>query len=548
MGPSREDTVARFSSKGYDMLVIGGGVTGACIARDAALRGFTVACVEKNDWAYGTSSRSSKMIHGGIRYLEMFQFHLVFEAQRERRQLLLNAPHLVYPQPFTFPIYRGEKNGVFMIGMGLWMYDILAVFRNVQNHKMYMHDKAVQLEEGLDSERLKAAGVFYDCSTDDARLTMAFALSAIDAGADCANYVEVVDFLRRGDRLAGARVRDIITGAEFDIESRVVVNAAGAWGDRVCEIDEPGTPEKLQLTKGSHILVPRDRARTKNALPVISPADDRMMFVVPRGRFALIGTTDTYYHEDLDGPYATREDVEYILDAANVALPRANLDKADVVSTYSGLRPLCMMEGGEDVSASKVSREHRIYEGRSGLLTIAGGKLTTGRSMAQEMVDLAAKVLRKEFGIKAKTGCRTLNNPILGAPAVDTEARVRALSSKLKFSDDILAGLFKQGTAALDVLALVDEDPSLADRIRDDIPHIKAQVRFAAESEMARTVDDFLVRRTEVYYTANDQGLGVADEVANIMGDVLGWDEVERRRQVEDYGRTVALSRRYATE
>jgi len=548
MGPSREDTVARFSSKGYDMLVIGGGVTGACIARDAALRGFTVACVEKNDWAYGTSSRSSKMIHGGIRYLEMFQFHLVFEAQRERRQLLLNAPHLVYPQPFTFPIYRGEKNGVFMIGMGLWMYDILAVFRNVQNHKMYMHDKAVQLEEGLDSERLKAAGVFYDCSTDDARLTMAFALSAIDAGADCANYVEVVDFLRRGDRLAGARVRDIITGAEFDIESRVVVNAAGAWGDRVCEIDEPGTPEKLQLTKGSHILVPRDRARTKNALPVISPADDRMMFVVPRGRFALIGTTDTYYHEDLDGPYATREDVEYILDAANVALPRANLDKADVVSTYSGLRPLCMMEGGEDVSASKVSREHRIYEGRSGLLTIAGGKLTTGRSMAQEMVDLAAKVLRKEFGIKAKTGCRTLNNPILGAPAVDTEARVRALGSKLKFSDDILAGLFKQGTAALDVLALVDEDPSLADRIRDDIPHIKAQVRFAAESEMARTVDDFLVRRTEVYYTANDQGLGVADEVANIMGDVLGWDEVERRRQVEDYGRTVALSRRYATE
>jgi len=530
------------------MLVIGGGVTGACIARDAALRGFTVACVEKNDWAYGTSSRSSKMIHGGIRYLEMFQFHLVFEAQRERRQLLLNAPHLVYPQPFTFPIYRGEKNGVFMIGMGLWMYDILAVFRNVQNHKMYMHDKAVQLEEGLDSERLKAAGVFYDCSTDDARLTMAFALSAIDAGADCANYVEVVDFLRRGDRLAGARVRDIITGAEFDIESRVVVNAAGAWGDRVCEIDEPGTPEKLQLTKGSHILVPRDRARTKNALPVISPADDRMMFVVPRGRFALIGTTDTYYHEDLDGPYATREDVEYILDAANVALPRANLDKADVVSTYSGLRPLCMMEGGEDVSASKVSREHRIYEGRSGLLTIAGGKLTTGRSMAQEMVDLAAKVLRKEFGIKAKTGCRTLNNPILGAPAVDTEARVRALGSKLKFSDDILAGLFKQGTAALDVLALVDEDPSLADRIRDDIPHIKAQVRFAAESEMARTVDDFLVRRTEVYYTANDQGLGVADEVANIMGDVLGWDEVERRRQVEDYGRTVALSRRYATE
>jgi glycerol-3-phosphate dehydrogenase len=548
MGPSREDTVAKYKTTGYDILVIGGGVTGACIARDAALRGFKVACIDKNDWAYGTSSRSSKMIHGGIRYLEMFQFQLVFEAQRERRQLLLNAPHLVYPQPFTFPIYKDDKNGIFMIGMGLWLYDVLAVFRNVQNHKMYLHDKAVELEDGLDEDRIKAAGVFYDCSTDDARLTMAFALSAIDAGADCANYVEVIDFLRRGDKLAGARVRDNLGGSEFDIEARVVVNAAGAWGDLVCDIDEPGTPEKLQLTKGSHIMVPRDRARTKNALPVVSPADKRLMFVVPRGRFSLIGTTDTYYHEDMDKPYATREDVEYILEAANKAMPRAHLDKGDIVSTYSGLRPLCMMEGGEDVSASKVSREHRIYSGRSGLLTIAGGKLTTGRSMAEEMVNLAAKVLLKEFGIKAKWGCKTMNNPILYSPEIDTEARVRALGSKLKFSDDILATLFKQGTAALDVIAMIDDDPSLAERLRDDVPHIRAQVKYAAESEMARSVDDFLVRRTEVYYTSNDQGLGLAPEIARMMGDILGWDDEERKRQVAHYESTVELSRRYATE
>ena len=547
MGTTREETIKEMKSTGYDVLVIGGGVTGACIARDAALRGFKCACVDKNDWAFGTSSRSSKMIHGGIRYLEMFDFKLVFEACRERRQLLLNAPHLVYPQPFTFPIYKGDKNGIFMIESGLILYDMLALFRNVQNHRMYMHDRAMELEDGLDSDRIKAAGVFYDCSTDDARLTLAFALTAIDDGADCANYVEVVELLRDGGRLAGAHVRDVLTSEEFDIEARVVVNAAGAWGDEVCELDEKDAPKKLQLTKGSHIMVPRGRASTRNALPIVSPTDKRLMFVIPRGHFALIGTTDTYYHEDLDNPFATREDVEYILEAANDILPRAHLDKADIISTYAGLRPLAMQEGGEDVAASKVSREHRIYQGRSGMLTIAGGKLTTARSMAEEMMDLVQMKLLKEFKVRAKRGCVTKNRPILHVPAPDTEARVRALSAKLKFDDDILFGLFKQGTEALSVLALCDEDPSLAEPLGPTIPNIKAQVRFAAESEMARTVDDFLVRRTEIYYIAPDQGLGVAPEVARIMGDILGWDADEGKRQVEAYKRTVELSRRYAT-
>jgi len=239
--------------------------------------------------------------------------------------------------------------------------------------------------------------------------------------------------------------------------------------------------------------------------------------------------------------------VEYILEAANDILPRAHLDKADIISTYAGLRPLAMQEGGEDVAASKVSREHRIYQGRSGMLTIAGGKLTTARSMAEEMMDLVQMKLLKEFKVRAKRGCVTKNRPILHVPAPDTEARVRALSAKLKFDDDILFGLFKQGTEALSVLALCDEDPSLAEPLGPTIPNIKAQVRFAAESEMARTVDDFLVRRTEIYYIAPDQGLGVAPEVARIMGDLLGWDADEGKRQVEAYKRTVELSRRYAT-
>ena len=545
MRRSRAENINKIKSKPYDILVIGGGVTGACIARDATLRGFSTACIDKNDWAFGTSSRSSKMIHGGIRYLEMFDFKLVFEACRERRQLLLNAPHLVYPQAFTFPIYKGDKNGIFMIESGLILYDMLALFRNVKNHRMYLRDKALEIEGGLNGDRLKAMGIFFDCSTDDARLTLAFTLTALEAGADCANYVEVVNLLKKGDKIDGARVRDVLSGDEFDVEARLVINAAGAWGDRVCELDEPGAPEKLHLTKGSHIMVPRGRAKTENAMPVVSPSDDRMMFLIPRERFALLGTTDIYYHEDLDRPFATKDEVEYILEAANCALPRANLDKGDIVSTYSGLRPLVMQEGGEDVAASAVSREHRIYEGHSGLLTIAGGKLTTARSMAEEMVDMAARKLLKEHGVRAVTGCRTMNNPILGTPAPDTVARVRALSTKLSFDDDMLKGLFKQGTDALQVLAMIDKDASLADRLSPEVPYIKAQVRFAAESEMAYTIDDFLVRRTEIYYTAPDQGLSVAPIVADLMAEARGWDDNERAHQVDAYRETVALSRRY---
>jgi len=542
---TREEAISKLRSTGYDVLVIGGGITGACIARDSSLRGFRTACIDKNDWAFGTSSRSSKLIHGGLRYLEMYDFKLVFEACRERRQLLKIAPHLVYPQGFTFPIYKGDKNGIIMIGAGLWLYDILALFRNVQNHKLYLKEKALKLERGLDEERLKGAGVFYDCATDDARLTLAFILSAIESGADCANYVRVTDLLRSGNKLCGARVRDEIGGEEFEIEARVVVNATGAWGDEICELDEPEAEKKLQLTKGAHLIVPRGRARTNNALPIVSPSDGRLLFIIPRGDFSLIGTTDTYYHDDLDKPFATKEDTEYLLEAVNHALPKANLDFADIISTYAGLRPLVMTEGGEDVKESKISREHRIYVSKSGLLTISGGKLTTARSMAEEMVDLAESVLEREFAIKAKFPCKTKNNPVLGTPTPEMEARIRAMAKRVRFEDDVLSGLLKQGTFALDIIEMVGKDESLGEKLAPDAPWIKAQVKYAAEKEMARSVCDFMVRRSEIYYTSTDQGLSIAPSIAEIMGGVLGWSEEEKIRQVNEYKDTVALSRRY---
>lgn len=542
---SRADTLSSLKSNSFDVLVIGGGITGACIARDAALRGYKTACLDKEDWAFGTSSRSSKLIHGGLRYLEMFDFHLVFEACRERRRLLMNAPHLVYPQAFSFPVYKGDKNGVLMIWMGLWAYDTLALFRNVQNHRMYIGKKAGDIEENIDQSRLKGIGVFYDCSTDDARLTLTFIKSAVGSGAVCANYLEVTGFLETGNRLSGVRARDNMTGEEFEIEAKVLVNASGPWADRICGMGQPDVPEKLVLTKGSHIIVPRGRARTNNAVPMISPTDQRLMFMIPRGSFTYIGTTDTHYSDDLDDPYATKEDVEYILEAANHALPKSKLEKSDILCTYAGLRPLVMKEGGGDVKESKISREHRIYHGYSGLLTIAGGKLTTARSMAEEMVDAVSKDLRKTFGVAEKHKCITAGRPVSGTPTPESVEEVKSLAGKMRFDEDTLYGLLKYGTDALRVLSLCGKDESLAEKFSDEIPYIKAEAVFAAESEMAMTLTDFMVRRSEIFYTATDQGTSVARRVADLMGKVLGWNEEEKARQVDSYNEVVKRSRRF---
>ncbi|MBN2169286.1 MAG: glycerol-3-phosphate dehydrogenase/oxidase [Actinobacteria bacterium] len=480
-----------------------------------------------------------------MRYLEMFDFHLVFEACRERRRLLKNAPHLVYPQAFTFPVYKGDDNGVLMIWAGLWTYDTLALFRNVHNHRMHLGDNAQEIEKNIEHNGLKAAGVFYDCSTDDARLTLAFVLSAANAGATCVNYLEATELLSDGKRLSGVRATDNITDEEFDIEGKIVINAAGPWADLVCKLSEPDIPDKLVLTKGSHIVVPRGRARTENAVPIVSPSDKRLMFVIPRGRFSLIGTTDTYYSGDIDDPYATRKDVEYILEAANHALPKSHLDMGDIISTYSGLRPLAMKEGGGDVKESSISREHRIYHGFSGLLTIAGGKLTTARSMAEEMVDVAERDLEREYGIKGKGPCVTSNRPILGTPLTESVDRTKTLSKKMRFDDETLCTLLKQGTDALEVLSLCDRDGSMAEKLSPEIPYIKAQVEFATRNEMALTVTDFMVRRSEIFYTATDQGISVSDSVADIMGDALNWSSEEKTLQAEKYRDIVKRSRRY---
>jgi glycerol-3-phosphate dehydrogenase len=544
----REEDLKRAAGQVFDILVIGGGITGACVARDAARRGLSTVLVEKRDWAFGTSSRSSKLVHGGLRYLELFDFKLVFEACRERRRLLLNAPHVVWPQSFIFPVYKGDKNPLFVIAMGLWLYDILALFRNVQNHQLHGSRRILEVEPELDRERLKGGGQFYDCATDDARLTLSHVQSARLEGACCLSYVRVTDFLRRDGKVCGARARDEVGGRELDIEARVVLNCTGPWTDFVCRLDEPEAAPKLRPTKGSHVIVPWERVKAYNAMPILSPRDQRMLFVVPWRNFALIGTTDTDYEGDYDQVRATREDVDYILEAANRALPHARLDYADVLSTYAGLRPLVLEGGGKDVKESQVSREHSIYESHSGLLSIAGGKLTTARSMAEELVDLAARRLEERHGLRGIPRCTTKNAPVFGKDGRDFHRRLERLAREVRLDDDVIHRLQLLGTGALRVLGLMVEDPSLSRRLGEGVPYLEAQVVYSAREEMVVNLEDFMVRRSLIFYEDPEQGLGCAERVAELLGRELGWDEEERKRQVEGYRRVVEQSRAYREE
>ncbi|MDD3717271.1 MAG: glycerol-3-phosphate dehydrogenase/oxidase [Actinomycetota bacterium] len=540
----RKEDIERAQGKVFDVLIVGGGITGACAARDAVRRGLSTAIVEKNDWAFGTSSRSSKLVHGGLRYLELFDFKLVFEACRERRRLLLNAPHVVWPQSFMFPVYKGDKNPLFIIAMGLWLYDFLALFRNVQNHQLHGPKRILEVEPELDSERLTGGGQFYDCSTDDARLTLSHVQSANLEGACCLSYTRVLDILSEEGKARGARVRDEVGGKEFDIEAKVVLNCTGPWTDAICHMDDPEASPKLRPTKGAHVIVPWERARATNALPIISPADERLMFLIPWGDYALIGTTDTDYDGDYDTISASREDVQYILDAANRTLPGAHLAPDDVISTYAGLRPLVVEGGGKDVKESQVSREHSIYESHSGLISIAGGKLTTARSMAQELVDLAARRLEERFGVRAAR-CTTRKAPVFGVDGGDFRKRLERMAGELRLDDDIVSKLQHLGTGAVRVLALLAEGGSLAERLGDAIPYIEAEVVYSAREEMVVSLSDYMVRRSLIYYEDREQGLGCAERVADLLGAELGWDAEEKGRQVEEYRRVVELSRSY---
>lgn len=527
---ARRDNLERLTEEEFDLLVVGGGITGVAAARDAALRGFRVALVEKNDFGSGTSSRSSRLIHGGIRYLEYYQFKLVFESCNERRIMRKIAPRLVRPLPFLYPLYRGQKPAPWKMRAGLTLYDAMGLFRNVQNHR-WLRPAEVQRREPLVAGRgLLGAARFYDAQVDDARLTLTTAKAAHLHGAVMVNHARATGLLETGGRVVGANVVDELGGREIEVRARVVVNATGVWAD---SLDDPSGRPKTRPTKGVHLVIPREQLTSQHAVAFDSPRDGRHIFLIPWDNFALIGTTDTDYHGDLDHPAATGDDVAYLLEAVQYTFPGAQIGREQIISAFAGLRPLVFASGG----AYTLSREHEIVESDSGLITIIGGKLTTHRLMGKQLTDLVQKRLATEFNIHATSDCCT-KNPLDGA-------QIERIAAHNVDEDIARHLLYAYGSAGTWVLAYAEENPSLGERITPDLPYLMAEALYGVQHEMAATLCDLLIRRTHVIYETRGGGLERARAVARLVAPRLGWDEAEIEHQVAGYAAQVALTQEW---
>ena len=535
----RDRSLQALATTTFDVLVIGGGITGAGVALDAASRGLSTALVERDDFASGTSSKSSKLVHGGLRYLQNGDIRLVYEALRERQRLRRNAPHLVRLLPFLIPIF--SKDGLInpkvarALGSAMWMYDLTGGARIGKLHKRLKRGAAVAHMPTLPEERLAAAYLYYDAAADDARLTLTLArTAALHHGAVAANHTRVVGFLHddRG-KVRGVTVEATTTDGpqRFDIAARRVVNATGVWSDDVRALDEGTHPDTIRPAKGIHITVPWSKVRNDIAVVVPVPKDRRSVFVVPwlptgDGEYLLtyVGTTDTDYDGSVDDPQCTPEDVEYLLGAVNLAV-REPLRTSDVVGTWAGLRPL--VKAASSGRTADLSRRHKVLTSPSGVVSVSGGKLTTYREMAEDTLD--ALVHDLEGLPRTARRCRTRRLRLIGAdgPAAGTSPH--------------LAGRYGSEATAID--ALVREDPGLGRPLVDGLPYVRAEALYAARYEMATCVDDVLARRTRARLQARDASLAAARDVADILGAELGWTADEAARQVASYRALIEAER-----
>jgi glycerol-3-phosphate dehydrogenase len=526
----RASALRRLGDERFDVLVVGGGITGAGVALDAVTRGFRTALVDRHDFAAGTSSKSSKLVHGGLRYLQQREVRLVYENLAERRIILRNAPHLVRVLPFLIPLLT--RDGLFnrklarAFGSALWMYDLTGGLRIGKRHRRVSKEAARAHMPTLPPDRLSGAYIYYDARTDDARLTLAICRTAAAHGATVANYASVTGLLKdENGKVRGARVE--ADGGELEVHTAAVVNATGVWADEVRHLDEGADPHSMRPAKGIHITVPWAKVRNDIAAIVPVPKDRRSVFVVPWGDLTYVGTTDTDYDGPIDDPQCTPEDVAYLLGAINAAVAEP-LTEADVVGTWAGLRPL--LQSASNERTADLSRRHAVRRSESGVVTVTGGKLTTYRRMAADAVDVVGSFLGK------RKRCRTKRLTILGGEGFTAPAESLEPSRY-----EHLAGRF--GTEADAVRELIDADADLGAPLVPGLPYVRAEAVFAARHEMATTLDDVLSRRTRARLLARDASARAADDIARLLGDELGWSDVERTRQVEEYRAAVKAER-----
>lgn len=518
---NRSTMLQRLASERFDLLVIGGGITGAGVAREAALRGLRVGLVEAADFAGATSSRSTKLIHGGLRYLKNYEFRLVRESVVERQRLLTMAPHLVKATPFLFPVYAGDPDPLWMLHVGLTFYDLFAGRHNPIPHKMLAPEALRAREPLLRKDGLRGGALYADSRTDDGRLTLEVIQSAAAHGAAVANYLAVTGFRKDGaGRITGAEVEDRVTGATFTVQAERFLAAAGPWADAVRRLDDPAAPGLLRLTKGVHLVLPRRRLPIEHAV-VMRGRDGRMMFAVPSAGCTYVGTTDTDHDGDPGDYRITWADVEYILDAANRLFPEAALTPEDVRAAWSGFRPLIRSGAGGDPSAA--SRDYKLFPSPSGLVTVAGGKLTAFRAMASHIVDALFPATRG--GAHAAASTAPLPGAAAGLPSSERKAALAAELGEPALVDrlaDWYGAALEQ--VADEARALAGEDPALRWR--------RAQARHAVKAEMAVHLVDVIARRTDLMLFTPDNGRPLLAALAAEMGALLGWNEKTAQAEI----------------
>lgn len=539
----REDALAALRSTAepgqeLDILIVGGGVVGAGAALDAVTRGLKVGMVEARDWASGTSSRSSKLIHGGLRYLEMLDFALVAEALKERGLLIQRiAPHLVKPVPFLYPLTHRFYERPY-VGAGIMLYDTMGLTsgnsRGVPMHKHLSKKSTLRAAPSLKDDAMIGSIRYYDAQVDDARYVANMVRTAAHYGATVANRVSVVDFLREGERVVGARVKDSESGREFDVFARQVVNATGVWTDETQAMVTDRGQLKVRASKGVHLVVPRDRIQS--TVGMILRTEKSVLFVIPWGRHWIVGTTDTDWNLDKAHPAATSADIDYILEHVNRVL-KTPLTREDVEGVYAGLRPLL---AGENDSTAKLSREHVVAHPVPGLVVVAGGKWTTYRVMAKDAVDEAARALDE----KVPESC-TSTIPLLGAVGYKAawNRRHRTAEHYGVHVARVEHLLNRYGSLATEVLELIRQDPELGEPLPGADDYLRAEVVYATTSEGARHVEDVLARRTRISIESWDRGVSAAPVVAELMAPVLNWGPERVQQEVAHYEARVEAER-----
>jgi glycerol-3-phosphate dehydrogenase len=519
----------------FDVLVVGGGVTGAGAALDAATRGLSVALVEARDFASGTSSRSSKLFHGGLRYLEQFNFGLVREALRERELMLTRiAPHLVQPVPFLFPLtHRGWERPY--IGAGMTLYDSMGGARSMPRHRHLTRGGALRMAPALKRTALTGALMYYDALTDDARHTLTVARTAATYGATILSSAEVVALSHAGERITGARVRDVETEQEIDVRASVVVNCTGVWTDDIQTLAGGRGRFHVRASKGIHIVVPRDRINSETG--IILRTEKSVLFVIPWNTHWIIGTTDTDWTLHKAHPAASKADIDYLLDHVNEVL-NVPLTHNDIQGVYAGLRPLL---AGESESTSQLSREHAVARPQPGLISIAGGKYTTYRVMAADAIDAALA----DVGGPVPPSV-TEKIPLIGAEGYYAMVnQVDRLAARAKLPVWRMQGLLNRyGSLTEELLALAEDDPTLLDPVEGAEQYLRAEIVYAATHEAALHLDDILARRTRISIETPDRGTAAASTAARLVAGPLGWDDERRHNEVEAYAARVEAERR----